>query len=83
MIQKVGQNLSPKSNKSDIDDRSADESHITLRGERDVICLRNPTEDKRAFRADQRGRGGVVLHVKCLRRNIKIYCAESAKDSTR
>ena len=58
-------------------------NHIELRGERDVICLRNPTEDKRAFRADQRGRGGVVLHVKCLRRNIKIYCAESAKDSTR
>ena len=39
-----------KSNKSDIDDRSADESHINLRGERDVIRLRNPTEDKRAFR---------------------------------
>ena len=50
MIQKVGQNLSPKSNKSDRDDRSADESHIELRGERDVIRLRNPTEDKRAFR---------------------------------
>ena len=46
MIQKVGQNLSPKSK----DDRSADESYITLRGERDVICLRNLTEDKRAFR---------------------------------
>ena len=40
MIEKVGQNLSP----------SADESHINLRGERDVIRLRNPTEDKRAFR---------------------------------
>ena len=25
-------------------------SHINLRGERDVIRLRNPTEDKRAFR---------------------------------
>ena len=46
MIQKVGQNLSPKSK----DDRSADESYITLRGEHDVIRLRNPTEDKRAFR---------------------------------
>ena len=39
-----------KSNKSDIDDGNADESHINLRGERDVIRLRNPTEDKRAFR---------------------------------
>ena len=29
-----------------MDDGSADESHITLRGERDVIRLRNPTEDK-------------------------------------
>ena len=46
IIQKVGQNLSPKSK----DDRSTDESHITLRGKRDVICLRNLTEDKRAFR---------------------------------
>ena len=34
----------------DIDDRSADESHMKFRGERDVIRLRNPTEDKRAFR---------------------------------
>ena len=34
----------------DTDDYSADESHIKLRGERDVIRLRNPTEDKRAFR---------------------------------
>ena len=50
LIEKVGQNLSPKINKSDTDDRSADESHIKLRGERDVIRLRNPTEDKRAFR---------------------------------
>ena len=24
--------------------------HVNLRGERDVIRLRNPTEDKRAFR---------------------------------
>ena len=39
-----------KSNESDTDDRSADESYIKLRGERDVIRLRNPTEDKRAFR---------------------------------
>ena len=41
MIEKVGQNLSPK---------SADESHMKLRGERDVIRLRKPTEDTRAFR---------------------------------
>ena len=47
MIQKVGQNLSPKIKQVGY---SADELHITLRGERDVICLRNPTEDKRAFR---------------------------------
>ena len=33
-----------------MDDRSADESHITLQGEGDVIRLRNPTEDKRAYR---------------------------------
>ena len=39
-----------KSNKSDIDDRTADGSHIKLWGERDVIRLRNPTEDERAFR---------------------------------
>jgi len=47
MIEKVGQSLSPKIKQVD---RSADESHIKLRGERDVIRLRNPTEDKRAFR---------------------------------
>ena len=60
-----------KSNNSDIDDRSADESHIELRGERDVIGLRNPTEDKRAFRqmltsADQNKMGNkmaVKSHV--------------------
>ena len=39
-----------KSNKSIIDNRSTDESHINLRGERDVIRLRNLTEDTRAFR---------------------------------
>ena len=50
MVQKVGQNLSPKISKTDTVDRSAEESHIALRGERDVIRLRNPTEDKRAFR---------------------------------
>ena len=54
MVRKVGQNPSPKIKsdqiKSDTDDRSAEESHIELRGERDVIRLRNPTEDKRAFR---------------------------------
>ena len=33
-----------------MDDRSADESPYLLRGERDVIRLRNPTEDKRALR---------------------------------
>ena len=33
-----------------MDDRSADESRYLLRGERDVIRLRNPTEDKRALR---------------------------------
>ena len=41
-----------KSNKSDIDDRSGDESHINLRGERDVIRLRKPTEDKKALSTD-------------------------------
>ena len=50
MIEKVERNLSPKINKSATDDRSANESHIKLRGERDVIRSRNPTEDKRAFR---------------------------------
>ena len=30
--------------------QSADESHLNFGGERDVIRLRNPTEDKRAFR---------------------------------
>ena len=50
MIEKVGQISHQKSNKSDIDNRSADESHIKLRGERDVIRLRNPTDDKRALR---------------------------------
>ena len=33
-----------------MDDRSAHESPYLLRGERDVIRLRNPTEDKRALR---------------------------------
>ena len=33
-----------------MDDRSADEPPYLLRGERDVISLRNPTEDKRALR---------------------------------
>ena len=33
-----------------MDDRSADESPYLHRGERDVIRLRNPTEDKRALR---------------------------------
>ena len=33
-----------------MDDRGADESPYLLRGERDVIRLRNPTEDKRALR---------------------------------
>ena len=33
-----------------MDDRSADQSPYLLRGERDVIRLRNPTEDKRALR---------------------------------
>ena len=47
MIEKVGQNLSPKIKQVRW---SADESHINLRGERDVIGLRNPTEDNRAFR---------------------------------
>ena len=35
-----------------MDDRSADESHINLRGERDVIGLRNPTEDKQGLSTD-------------------------------
>ena len=56
-----------ESNKSDIDDRSADESHINLRGERDVIRLRNPTEDKKAFRrmltsADRVSLGDFAAH---------------------
>ena len=43
-----------------MDDRSAHESPYLLRGERDVIRLRNPTEDKRALRrmltsADRQG----------------------------
>ena len=46
MIQEVGHNLSPKIKQVGY----ADESHIKLRGERDVIGLRNPTEYKRAFR---------------------------------
>ena len=46
MIQNVGHNLSPKIKQVGY----ADESHIKLRGERDVIGLRNPTEYKRAFR---------------------------------
>ena len=80
MIQKVGQNLSPKSNKSDIDDRSADESHITLRGERDVICLRNPTKDNRAFRrmltsADQycKKRSGLLCCLYILAQIMFFY----------
>ena len=59
-----------KSNKSDIDNRSADESHFELRGERDVICLRNPTEDKRAFRRR--------VKPSCCRRapvgDVKLVC---------
>ena len=46
MIQNVGHNLSPKIKQVGY----TDESHIKLRGERDVIGLRNPTEYKRAFR---------------------------------
>ena len=45
---KWDKNSHQKSNKSDTE--SAEESHIELRGERDVIRLRNPTEDRRAFR---------------------------------
>ena len=44
MIEKVGQNLSPKVKHVGI------KLPIKLRGERDVICLRNLTEDRRAFR---------------------------------
>ena len=52
-------------------DRSADESHLKLRGESDVIRLRNPTEDKRAFRrmltsADLVGRTSAILDVAML-----------------
>ena len=48
MIEKVGQNLSPKIKQVGY---RVQMNHIwKLRGERDVIRLRNPTEDKRAFR---------------------------------
>ena len=50
MIEKWDKTSHQKSNKSDIDDQSADGSHINLRGEHDVIRLRSPTEDERAFR---------------------------------
>ena len=50
MIEKVRQNLSRKINQVGYRRSKCDESHIKLRGERDVIRLRNPTEDKRAFR---------------------------------
>ena len=51
MIEKVGQNLSPKIKQVGYR-RSKCRwmgSHIKLRGERDIICLRNPTEDERSF----------------------------------
>ena len=48
MIEKVGQNLSPKIKQ--VGYRRSNCRCIKLRGERDVIRLRNPTEDKRAFR---------------------------------
>ena len=51
-----------------MDDRSADESPYLLRSERDVIRLRNPTEDKRALRqmltsADPPNRPPIVRHI--------------------
>ena len=55
MIEKAIQDLETNirsSEKSEwtISKRSLHESHEEPRGERDVIRLRNPTEDKRAFR---------------------------------
>ena len=68
MIEKVGQNLSPK---------SADESHMKLRGERDVIRLRNPTEDKRAFRRMLTSADGFELCHRQLNKqtfNVPVCC---------
>ena len=51
MIEKVGQNLSPKFKQVGYGrSKCRDESPYLLQGERDVIRLRNPTEDKRALR---------------------------------
>ena len=51
MIEKVGQNLSPKIKQVGYRWSKCRwmGSHIKLRGERDIICLRNPTEDERSF----------------------------------
>ena len=54
MIEKAKQdletNIKSSENQSGRSKRSLHESQEEPRGERDVIRLRNPTEDKRAFR---------------------------------
>ena len=71
MIEKVGQNLSPKFKQVGYGrSKCRDESPYLLQGERDVIRLRNPTEDKRALRrmltSADRIRLNSALIVGCL-----------------